>query len=130
MKKDISSFFTKIIYLLFIIGTIITMSILYKNIKNKVAIGFVIVYVIFTFLFLFYIIFIAILNSRKLKWLEIRGRIFKLIISFILLWVLSYGFDYFFRPSKIDLLREGSIAFGLSFGIYFTDIIFLKNNKN
>jgi len=58
MKKNISLFCTKIIYLLFIIATAISMCIVYKNVENTLAIRFVIGYVIFAFLFLFYIIFI------------------------------------------------------------------------
>lgn len=130
MKKYISLFFTKIIYLLFAIGTILTMIIVYKNIKAPVATRFVIGYVIFTFLFLFYIIFMAILNTTKLKWVEIRRRLFRFIVSFILLATLGYIADYLFRPSKIDLFRNFSIAFGLSFGVYFTDVIFFKNKES
>lgn len=130
MKKDISLNFTKIMYLLFALGTIITMFIVYKDIKGRAAIVFVIGYVIFTFLFLLYIIFAVILNSRKLKRTETSERAFKCIVSFILTWSLLYTFDYFFRPLKVNLPREFSIAFGVSFGLYFMDLIFLKKNKN
>lgn len=126
MKKDISLLFTKIIYLLFIVATIIVCFIVYKDIDNKVAIGFIGEYAIFVFLFLLYIIFTAILNSRKLKWKDIKGRLFKFSISFITILVLGYIFDYFFRSSKIDLFRNFSIAIGTAFGISFNDIIFSK----
>jgi len=43
---------------------------------------------------------------------------------------LNYGYDYFFRPSKIDLLREFSIAFGSAFGLSFIDVTFLKKKED
>lgn len=130
MKKDISSYFTKVMYLLFALGTIITMFIVHKNIENKAAIGFVIGYVIFIFLFLLYIAITVILNSRKLKGTEVAERVFKCIVSFILTWSLLYTFDCFFRPLKVNLPREFSIAFGVSFGIYFMDLVIFKKNKD
>ena len=51
-------------------------------------------------------------------------------ITFILLGALGYGTDYFFRPSKIDLSKNVSIAFGLAFGGSFMDIIFLKRKES
>lgn len=126
MKKDISLSFTKIIYILFLIGTIITIFIVYKNIENEVATGFLIAYAIIVFFFLFYITFITILNLRKLKWVEIRGRIFKFIICFAIFGASNYILDYVFRPSKIDLFREFFISFGVAFGIAFIDVILSK----
>ena len=130
MKKNISLFCTKIIYLLFIIGTAISMCIVYKNVENTLAIRFVIGYVIFAFLFLFYIIFITFFNVSKLKWTEIKGRVVKFIVIFVVFGALNYFSDCIFRPSKVDLFREFSIPFGIAFGISFTDVIFLKEKEN
>lgn len=128
MKKDSLLFCTKIIYSLFIIGTIISIYIVYKNISNKVAIRFVIGYAIFAFLFIIYAICIAALNSKRLTWGEIRGRLFKFLISFIVFSILGYIFDYVFRSSNADLFRVLSIAFGLAFGTSFTDVIFKRRS--
>lgn len=65
MKKNISLFLTKAIYFLFLICTIIALFIVYKNIKGKFAIGFVVGYAIFAILFILYIAVVAILNARK-----------------------------------------------------------------
>jgi len=83
-------------------------------------------YFFLTFFMFLYVPFITILNSRKLKWVEIRKRLFKFIAVFILFGALNYGFDYVFRPSNIDLFREFSIALGLAFGGSFIDVTFLK----
>lgn len=53
MKKYTSLLFTKIMYLVIIVSTIITCFIVYKDIDNKVAIGFVVGYVIILLQFLF-----------------------------------------------------------------------------
>lgn len=130
LKKNKLLIFTRVLYSLFIIGTIIVLWMVYKDVHSSIAFKLGIGYLFLTFFLILYVPIITILNARKLKWINIRKRIFKFIISFITLWALGYIFDCIFRPSKIDLFRGFSIAFGLSFGIYFTDVLFLKKNKN
>lgn len=126
MKKMKQLFFTKIIYGLFLIATIITMFIVYMNIDNTLAFHFLIGYAFFVFFMLIYVSIITIVNVRKFKWAYIRTSIFKFIALFILLSAITYTFDYIMRPSKIDLLRIFSNSLGLSFGIAFFDIVFFK----
>lgn len=124
MKKNILQNITKIICSLFIAATIIIIFFAYKKINNPFASKFGMFYLFLTLFFIVYIILITILNSRKLKWFEIRKRILKFITFFVLIGALNYAGDYIFRPSKIDLLREFSIPLGLSFGICFFDLNF------
>lgn len=130
MKKNILLIFTKILYVLFIIETIIAVFIVYKNINNSIAVKFLFGYMFLAFFLLLYILFIAILNSRKFKWIWIRKRLFKFIILFIFFGVLNFILDYVFRHSNVNLLREFSIAFGLAFSGSFADVIFLKKEEN
>lgn len=130
MKKNILLIFTKILYVLFLIGTIIAVFIVYKNVDNSITINFLFGYMFLAFFVLLYIPFITILNSRKFKWIRIRKRLFKFIILFILFGVLNYIFDYVFRHSNVNLLREFSIALGLSFSGSFADVIILKKKEN
>ena len=129
MKKNLS-FFTKSIFTIFFIGTVIMLFIVYKEIDNSISLKFLIGYVLFAFLLLIYIPVVTVINSRMLKWVDIRKRLVKFITIFILFSALNYGFDYFFRPEKIDLLRQFSIAFGLAFGISFIDVILFKKEEN
>jgi len=126
MKKNTALVFTKILCILFIIGTIISLFIVYKDIGSSSAFKFLMGYLFLTFFLLLYIPFIIILNSRKLKWVEVRKRLFK----FIALCVLFGGLNYVFRPSNIDLFREFSIALGLAFSASFIDVTFLKKKEN
>lgn len=128
MKNNTS--FTKIVYLLIIVATIITGFIVYKDIDSKVAIGFVVGYVIFLFVYLLFTIFITIYNSRKFKWIELRRRFLKVAIYFITISVLNYILDYFFRPSEIDLFKILTRAFAIAFGICFSDVMFFKKKEN
>ncbi|APM37979.1 hypothetical protein [Clostridium kluyveri] len=125
MNKNILSFFTKFICNLYIICTIIMLFIVYNNIENNIISRFGMCYFYLTLFVFVYIPFITIFNSRKLKWVEIKERLFKFIALSILFGGLNYVFDYVFRPSNIDLFREFSIALGLTFGISFIDIILL-----
>lgn len=118
--------FTRLLYTLFGISTIIMFWMVYKDIDSSIGFKFGIVYLFLTFFLLIYTPIITILNLLNLKWIHIRKRVFKFVILFIFFGSLNYIFDYFFRPSNIDLLREFSVAFGLAFGISFLDIIFSK----
>jgi hypothetical protein len=66
------------------------------------------------------------MNSRKLKWTEMRKRILRFSVFFILFSILNVGFDYVIRPADIDAFRVFSNAFGVSFGISFMDVLFLR----
>lgn len=129
MKNNSLAFLTKTIFALFFIGTIISLFIVYKDIDNSIAVKFVIGYAIFALLLLIYVPIITVINSKRLKWVEIRKRIFKFILLFAFFGALHYGFDYFFRPEKMDLLRQFSTAFGLAFGMSFIDVTLLKREE-
>ncbi|WP_123054362.1 hypothetical protein [Clostridium sp. JN-1] len=132
MRKNIVLIFTKILYILFIVGTIVLLFISNKHIDidNDIAFKFGMSYFFLTLFMLLYVPFITILNSRKLKFHKIRKRLFKFFAMLILFGTLNYAFDYVYRPSKIDLLREFSTALGVVFGWCFIDITFLKNKEN
>lgn len=129
MKKNRLLIFTKILYILFGIGTILVLVIVYKDIDSKFAFKFAVGYLFFALFLLLYVPFITFLNLRKLKWIEIRKRLIKFITLFILFGTLNYGFDYVFKPTGIDLFREFSTALGLAFGISFIDVTFLKKKE-
>ncbi|CAH2214702.1 hypothetical protein [Tepidibacter aestuarii] len=130
MKKDISLSFTKIMYFLFAVGTIILLLMSYTGIGSSIAFKFGIGYLILTFFLLLYIPVITILNLRKLKWVEIRKRLFKFIVLFTLFGTINYISGYVLRPSDIDLLRVFSGPLGLAFGISFIDVTFLKKKQD
>lgn len=130
MKRNRVLFFTRILYIIFIIGTIISLFIVYNDLDSSIAYNFVMIYGFFTLFMLLYIPLTTIVNLRKLKLTELKAKILKFIILFILFGAINYGLDYIFRPLKIDLLREFSTALGLAFGISFIDVIFLKDKNN
>ena len=59
---------------------------------------------------------------RKLRWVDLRKRIYRFIISFVLLSGTSIIFYCFFKSAEIDFYRIFSNALGLSFGIAFFDL--------
>ncbi|ERI92363.1 hypothetical protein HMPREF1982_02345 [Clostridiales bacterium oral taxon 876 str. F0540] len=123
------TFITKILYALFIIGTIISIFIVYKHIDSNFAFKFLIGYAVFTFLMVLYLIITTISNLKMIKKKELRKRFITFIPVFIIFGALNYGFDYIVRPEKIDLLREFSISFGLAVGISFIRLTPLKENE-
>lgn len=125
MKKYNFLKLTNIVYALFIVSTIIMIFIVYKNIDNYLSFKFVVGYVIFILLYLGYLTFVTIKNMRILKWLDIRKRLIKSIISFVALYSLYFIFNYVFKH-KIDFLSGVGSSLGLSVGTYFYDLAFLK----
>lgn len=128
MKKRLASSVTKVICILFVICTIISIFIVYKNIKNPYVIKFVIGYVIFVFFFLFYIGLITILNMRKLKWVEIRKRLCIFFLIFILLSASNSLFTYLIK-GEVKILSHTDNAFGFAFGITFMDLLFTQKEE-
>lgn len=121
--------FTKIIYFLFMICTIITCIIVYNNIYNSMATKFVIGYSIFALFMLLYIPIITLLNSRKLKWNYLRKVLIKFAILFAIFFTLNCIFDYIFKSSNINMFKATYHALGSSFGLAFIDVTFLKRTK-
>jgi tryptophan-rich sensory protein len=127
MKKNTVLIFTRILYVLTVIGTIISLFIVYKDIDSIFAIRFLMGFLYFVLFMILYVLSITFINLRKFQGAEIRKILIKFIVLFISFGVLNYVFDYFFRPSNINFFREFSVALGLSFGITFIDATFLKS---
>ena len=130
MEKDRVIIFTRILFVLFAVGTVISMVIVYSDADGKLAYNFLLGYVFLAFFMLLYTPIVTIINSRKLKWTEIRRKILRFFIFFILLSILNLGFDYLIRPYDIDAFRIFSNAFGVSFGISFIDVLFLRKTES
>jgi len=125
MKRNILEY---IIYTLFVVGTIIVLLIVNKNIDNTFSFYFIIGYVIFLLLSLLYFIIATVINMRKLKWVDIRKRIYRFITLFILISAITYILKYIFRPSDIDVFDFGT-PLGLAFGLSFFDLMFFKEKN-
>lgn len=129
MKKNKVLLFTKFLYGLSIITSIVSIFIVYKNIDNDISYKFLVGYVMLAFFMLLYVPFITIMNARKFKWVDIRRSIFKFTSTFVLFSILNYAFDYMFRPSEIDLFKVFSTSLGISFSLAFIDITFAKEKQ-
>lgn len=126
MKKNI---LTYIIYILAVIGMIITLFIVYKDIDSSFSFAFIIGYITFLFLAFIYSMIAIMINLRKLSWIGIRKRLYKFIAYLVLFSVCSYIAGYIFKTSEFDLLNIISIPLGLSLGIAFLDLVFFKDKK-
>ncbi|MEG0773846.1 hypothetical protein [Clostridium sp.] len=130
MNRNRSLIFTRVLYILFAIETIIIIWIAYKDIDSSIAFKFGIGYILLTLFLLLYIPLIAIFNLRKFKWAEIKKRVAKFIALFILFSTINYISSYVIRDTNKDLLNVFSGALGLAFGLSFIDVILLKKKDN
>lgn len=114
---------------IFIVSTIITLFIVYKDIDNSFSFKFLTGYGIFLILFLIYFVIATLINLRKLKWLDIRKRMYRFLTLIVFLSGISIIFSYFFKPAEIDYYKIFSIALGLSLGIAFLIYCSLEKRK-
>jgi hypothetical protein len=126
MKKNI---LTYIIYSLFVIGAFITLFIVYRDIDSSFSHIFVMGYILFIFFALVYFLIVILLNLRKLKWFEIRKRLYKFIAYFALLSVSAYMADYFFTSLDLDWYNIVFNSLSLAFAFVFVDLLFFKEKK-
>ena len=116
--------------MIFLIGTIIAFFIVYKQIDSRIAFKFLIGYLFLAIFMVLYIPFITIVNSRRLKWLELKKRLIKFITLLLLFASINYILDWILRPLNVNLIKNISVALGLAFGISFIDVIFLKKGRD
>ena len=114
MKKN---FIAILMYTLGIVGLIITLFIVYKNINNSFATIIVLGYVIYLVLFLFYFVIGTILNIGKIEWVDIRKALYKIIISFFLISCLSLIYYYLKKPSEMNFHK---VLFSFSYITWFS----------
>ena len=126
MKKDRLLGFTRVLYGIYMMATIVVLVMVFNKIDGRIGFNFLGGYIFLTFFMLIYVPVITVVNSRKLKWIDIKKRILKFAGLFILFACLNYGFDYVFRREAITFLRGFSNSVGLAFGLAFMDVIFLK----
>jgi len=127
MKKNL---FTILMYTIGIVGLIITLFIVTKNIDNSFATTFVLGYLIFLVLFVFYFVIGTILNLRKIEWVDIRKRLYKFMISFALISCLGLIYYFLKRPSEINFQKVVFLPLAISVGSAFTDLPFISKNNN
>lgn len=130
MKKSTLIKLKYIIYALFVVSTISTFVIVYKDIDSAFSFKFVIAYVIFLFIFSGYLTIATIINLRTLKLFEIRKRLFKFIGLFVIFSALNYIINYCFKGSKADFFDGLGSNLGMSFGLSFFDIAFFNRKKD
>jgi tryptophan-rich sensory protein len=122
MKKYILAY---IIYTLIGVGTVITLFIVYKEIDNSFSYKFVIGYLILLLLTFLYSIIVTVINVRKLSWSEIRKRLIRLIIIYLISSGLNLITKYFFKPDW-DYVKVFTLSIGYSLGWAFFDLVFIK----
>ena len=125
MKRYIGITFINFLYILFGIGTMVSLFIVYKDIDSIVSIRFVMGYMFLTFFLLIYTAIVTVFKLKRLKWIEKKKRLKRFIFSFILFSGLNYGIGYYLRTSP-DFYGIFFTSFGLSFGVSFIDIVFSR----
>ena len=126
LKEGIRFKLPLIVYPLFLIGTFITVWIVYQDIDTSFSYKFIISYVVFLLLLVVYIIVIMVLNLRKLQWHDVRKRLYKFIVLFVLMTGVNYFILIGMKAVELDAYRVFSMPLGLALGYVFFDSMFVK----
>ena len=126
MKKNLLAI---LMYTLGIVGFIITLFIIYKDINNSFATKFIFGYLIYLVLFVFYFVIGTIMNLRKIEWVDIRKRLYKFIVNFVFLSCLGLIYCYLKKSSEIDFDKVLFLPLAISLASAFSDLPFIRKNN-
>lgn len=129
MKKASPNFIPITFYTIFLACTIITLFIVYKDIDTFLSFQFIIGYVIFLILLFIYFIITSLINISKLRWLDKRKRLFRFMLTFTVLSGANFIYYYFFKQTDIDFYDIFPVPLGLSLGISFFDLAFMRKKS-
>ncbi|MGD6778549.1 hypothetical protein ACQCT3_02190 [Sutcliffiella horikoshii] len=111
-----------IIYLIFFtISTTLTLFLVYKDVNHPFATAMVIGYVVFLIGSLLYFLIAILWKVRRLPRQELKSRAGRFILYFLIFFGLSFLINF----SEPDLYKSISIAFGMSLGLSFFDLVLL-----
>lgn len=113
-----------IFYILFALSTLLTLFILYRDMTHTIAHIYVIAYAAMLIIFLIYALLSFIIRLAKLEATEIRIRLQKFTIYFILFMIINLTLDFFIHSANSSVTNSLPIAFGLATGISFFDLLF------
>lgn len=122
MNTKKQKWITITLYLMFLIGLIVTMYIIVTDNDTPYSFGIVIGFVIFLLLFALFQMFIVVMNLKKLPVTDIKARILKFLGTFVFLMGVTWTLNYFLRPERLGMLNFG-IPLGLAIGITFYDLV-------
>jgi O-antigen/teichoic acid export membrane protein len=111
--------------LIFGIYTILTIFIVYKDVNHPFATVMVGGYVIFLIASLCYFLSAILWKARKLPRPELQRRTRR----FILYFVIFFGLSFLINLSDPNYYKSISIAFGMSLGLSFFDLVLLPKKN-
>lgn len=128
MKSKKENLITILLYIVFMLGLLVAMSIVLIDIDTPNSLRFVIVFVIFLLLFGLFQMVLIVINVKKLPGFDIKRRIFRFAGTFVFLMAISYASNYLFWPERLDNLDFGA-PLGMALGLTFYDLLFKKSEE-
>lgn len=116
------------LYSIFLLGLLVTFYIILTDIDTPYAFRFIIGFVIFLLLFGLFQVLLMIMNVRKMPAADISKRIVRFLGIFAFLMAVSLLSNYFFKPEGSKNWDFG-IPLGVSLGIAFSDLMFVRKKK-
>ncbi|ELC8443801.1 hypothetical protein QYB59_002880 [Clostridium perfringens] len=129
MKKRNIRTLDALVYFLFVLMTIVTLFIIYKDVPSRSALTFVTAYAILAILIPFYILIRVLFTVKQFTFEEVKKEGVKFIVFFICIMMLGLigNFMLSLPNLKFSKMLPPSLAF--AFGITCFDIVFSKRAK-
>ncbi|MBM7361924.1 hypothetical protein [Priestia taiwanensis] len=124
MKK--SNLLHSILFGVFAVGLLLTIFLVYTDMKASFSFYFVLGYVLFIFCYMLFNIYLIIYNSRKLRWSQLRQRLVRFVLLFLCFSAGKYLIDYYFFGTPETSVGYFATSFGGALGAAFFDLMFRK----
>lgn len=129
MEKKVGEKIIVIFSILFIIGTVILIWMMNKDMKGKFVGKFVVIYLYVLFLLITAILCTTLFRLKNLKLADIKKIIFRGFCIFFLYGILGCIFGYFFKGNKLDLYKNFYRGIPVVLGICAFEIILFKKKR-
>lgn len=129
MKKRNIRTLDALVYFLFVLMTMVTLFIIYKDIPSRSALTFVTAYAILAILIPFYILIRVLFTVKQFTLEEVKKEGFKFVIFFICIMMLGLIGNFILPLPDLRLSKILPSSLAFAFGITCFDIAFSKRTK-
>ncbi|MDZ5255224.1 hypothetical protein [Clostridium sp. LIBA-8841] len=129
MKKRNIRTLDALVYFLFVLMTMVTLFIIYKDVPSRSALTFVTAYAILAILIPFYILIRVLFTVKQFTFEEVKKEGFKFVIFFICIMMLGLIGNFILPLPDLRLSKILPSSLAFAFGITCFDIAFSKRTK-
>ena len=129
MKRNNLVTLSRILFLIFIFWTLLTLLIVGRDLAGKLAYYTVIAYVVYAFLILVYVLGFSTYSFLKLSKDKQKERLKLFLGSIVLIFILEVVLTLVIRKTQMDYMKSFAYSLVLSFAFSFGDLLLVKEKN-